>query len=73
MNFLNIFLNSKSKHVIKGAIPEIEKKQNELICKSNPSETYEQNIRNKIKQKKNFTLKMQILIITNFSININSH
>ena len=52
MNFLNIFLNSKSKHVIKGAIPEIEKKQNELICKSNPSETYEQNIRNKIKQKK---------------------
>ena len=50
MNFLNIFLNSKSKHVIKGAIPEIEKKQNKLTCKSNPLKKYEQNITNKIKQ-----------------------
>ena len=38
MNFLNMFLNCKSKHVIKGAIPEIEKKQNKLTGESNPSE-----------------------------------
>ena len=30
INSLNIFLNRKSKHAIKGAIPEIEKKQNKL-------------------------------------------
>ena len=48
MNFLNIFLNFKSKHVIKGAIPEIKKKQNKLTCESDPSEKYEKNITNKI-------------------------
>ena len=32
MNFLNIFLNCKSTHVIKGAISEIEKKQSKLTC-----------------------------------------
>ena len=32
MNVLNMFLNCKSKHVIKDAIPEIEKKQNKLMC-----------------------------------------
>ena len=63
MNFLNIFLNCKSQHVIKCAIPEIEKKQNKLTYESNPSEKCEQNITNKIKQKKYFTLKTQILII----------
>ena len=41
MNFLNMFLNHKSKHAIKGATPEIEKKQDEFICESNPSEKYE--------------------------------
>ena len=41
MNFLIIFLNCKSKYVIKGAIPEIENKQNKLTCESNPSEKYE--------------------------------
>ena len=59
--------------LLKGAIPEIEKKQNKLTCESNLMEKYEQNITNKIKQKKYFTLKTQISIITNFSININSH
>ena len=48
-NAFNIFFNCKSKDVIKGAIPEIEKKQNKLTCGSNPSEKYEQN---KIKNKK---------------------
>ena len=33
-----MFLNCKSKHV-KGAIPEIEKKQ-KLTCESNPLEKY---------------------------------
>ena len=32
MNFLNMFFNHKSKHVIKGVIPEIVKKQNKLTC-----------------------------------------
>ena len=41
MNFLNMFLNCKAKHVIKGAIPEIEKKQKKLTCESNPLEKYE--------------------------------
>ena len=36
MNFLNIFLNSKSKHVIKCAIPGIEKKQNDLYVNQIP-------------------------------------
>ena len=41
MNFfwIYIFLNCKSKHVVKGAIPEIEKKQ-KLTCESNPLEKY---------------------------------
>ena len=41
MNFLNMFLYRKSKHAIKGAISEIEKKQDKLTCESNPSEKYE--------------------------------
>ena len=40
MNFLNIFLNCKSLHVIKRAIPENEKKENKLTCGSNPSENF---------------------------------
>ena len=32
MNFLNMLSNRKSKHTIKGAIREIEKKQDKLIC-----------------------------------------
>ena len=52
MNVFNIFLNSKSKHVIKGAIPEIEKKQNELTYVSNPSEKYVHDVTNKFKKKK---------------------
>ena len=51
MDFLNIFLNCQSQHVIKGTIPEIEKKQNKLTCESNPLKKCEQNI-NKIKPKK---------------------
>ena len=66
MDFLNIFLNCQSQHVIKGTIPEIEKKQNKLTCESNPSEKCEQKITNKIKQKKYFTLKTQILITNKF-------
>ena len=41
MNFLNMFLNCKSKHVFKGVIPDIEKKQNKLVCESNCSKKYE--------------------------------
>ena len=42
MNFLNMFLNRKSKHATKkGAIQEIEKKQDKLTCGLNPSENYE--------------------------------
>ena len=51
MSFLNIFFNCESKHAIKGAITKIQKKQNKLTCESNPSEKYEQNITNKLKQK----------------------
>ena len=32
MNFLNMFLNRKSKHDIKGALAEIEKNQYKLTC-----------------------------------------
>ena len=67
MNLLNVFLNCNSKYVLKGAIPEIEKKQNKLRCESNPSEKYEQNT-----TKKYFTLKTQVFMITSFAININS-
>ena len=38
MIFLNEFLNLKSKHIIKGAIGQIEKKQGKITCESNPSE-----------------------------------
>ena len=65
INFLNIFLDCESLHVIKGSIPEIEKKQNKLTCESNPSEKCEENV-NKIKQKKYFTLKTHILTINKF-------
>ena len=41
MNFLDMFLNCKSKHVIKHAIPEIENKQNKLTYDSSTSEKYE--------------------------------
>ena len=40
MNFLSMLLNLKSKHAIKGATSEIEKKQDKLTCESNPSENY---------------------------------
>ena len=50
MIFLNILLNYKSNYVIKSAIPEIEKKQNNLTCESNPSEKYEHNL-NKLNKK----------------------
>ena len=39
MNFVNIFLNCKSKHVIEDAIPEIEKKQ-KPTCESSPLGKY---------------------------------
>ena len=35
---LNIVLNFKSKHIIKGAIAQIERKLGKLTCESNPSE-----------------------------------
>ena len=35
---LNMFLNFKSKHIIKGAITQIDRKQGKLTCESNPSE-----------------------------------
>ena len=61
-----MFLNRKSTHAIKATLPEIQKKQDQLSCKSNPSERYEKNKRNKIKQKKIRYLVTQILILTNF-------
>ena len=59
LNFLNIFLNCISKHVIKGALPEIEKKK-KLTCESSPSEKYKQNITNKRKQKNLLPWKRKI-------------
>ena len=38
MIFLIIFLNIKSKHIIKGAIAQIEKKLGKTSYESNPSE-----------------------------------
>ena len=35
---LNIALNFKSKHIIKGAIAQIERKLGKLTCESNPSQ-----------------------------------
>ena len=35
---LNMFLDFKSKHIIKGAIAQIERKQDKLTCESNLSE-----------------------------------
>ena len=61
--FFNTFLNRKLKYVIKSAIPEFDKKQYKLTRESIPSEKYEYNITNDLKQKKkNFTLKTQVLI-----------
>ena len=37
-NFLNLCLNFKSEHIIKGAIVQIEKKQGKLPCESIPLE-----------------------------------
>ena len=59
VNFLNIFLNCISKHVIKGALPEIEKRK-KLTCESSLSEKHEQNITNKIKQKNLLPWKRKI-------------
>ena len=38
MILLNIFLNLKSKHIIKCGIAQIEKKQDKLTCESFPLE-----------------------------------
>ena len=47
---LNVFLNFNLKHIIKGAIAQIEGKQCKLTCESNPTEG--PNIKKqKIKQK----------------------
>ena len=40
-----MILDLKTKHVIKGALPEIKKKQSNLICETIPSE--KPNIKNK--------------------------
>ena len=45
---LNIVLNFKLKHIIKGAVVEIERKLDELTCESNLSED-PQYIKTKIK------------------------
>ena len=33
-----MILDLKTKHVIKGALPEIKKKKDKLTCETNPSE-----------------------------------
>ena len=38
MIILNIFLDFKSKDIFRGAIAQIERKQNKLTCESNHSE-----------------------------------
>ena len=38
MKLLNIIFDLKTKHVIKGALPEIKKKKDKLTCETNPSE-----------------------------------
>ena len=48
MNFLNKFLNCKSSMLLKVQYQRLKRK---LTCESNPSEKYEQNITNKLKQK----------------------
>ena len=50
---LNIVLNFKSKHIIKGAIAQIERKLGKLTCESNPSE-YPNTKKQKLKQTKRF-------------------
>ena len=52
MTFVNEFLNLKSKHIIKGAIGQIEKKQGKITCESNSSEDCNMN---KTKIKPNFS------------------
>ena len=34
----NMIFDFKTKHVIKGALPEIKKKKDKLTCETNPSE-----------------------------------
>ena len=43
--------------LLKMQYQRLKKKQNKLTCESNPSEKSEQNVINKIKPKKYFTLK----------------
>ena len=38
MKLLNMIFDLKTKHVIKGALPEIKKKKDKLTCEINPSE-----------------------------------
>ena len=38
MKLVNIIFDLKTKHVIKGALPEIKKKKGKLTCETNPSE-----------------------------------
>ena len=47
MNFLNLFVNFKSKHVINGSVSNIEEKKYKLTCQSVPSENI--NMRKKSK------------------------
>ena len=39
MILLNMFLILKSKHIVKGTLAQIKKKQGKLTCESVPSET----------------------------------
>ena len=53
MILLNIFLNFKSKHIIKGAIALLERKLGKITCESNLSEDL--NIKKqRLKQTKRF-------------------
>ena len=38
MKLLNMIFDLQTKHIIKGALPEIKKKKYNLTCEANPSE-----------------------------------
>ena len=38
MKLLNTIFDLKTKHVIKGTLPEIKKKKDKVTCETNPSE-----------------------------------
>ena len=59
-----MFLNLKSKHIIKGVIPQIENEQDKLTCESIASENFNIIKKRKLNRNKNFWVKKVLPHVT---------